>query len=90
MGQVAVAIVALRKRGHRWPERLHRLTPREIEVLSCLDAGLRPKRIAAHLVLSIDTVHMHIRHAANKLGVHGYTAAVRAAREWGILGAESH
>jgi len=53
------------------------LSRREREVLHCLCGGLSDKEIAASLGISDETVHVHLRHAFHKLGVHDRTAAVR-------------
>lgn len=55
------------------------LTPREWEVLHLVAAGHRNTEIAARLVVSVTTVHMHLRNIFGKLGVHTRTAAVAAA-----------
>ncbi len=54
-----------------------RLTPREWEVLALVDAGLSHAEIAAHLVIATSTVHKHMEHVRERLGVS--TAAAAAA-----------
>jgi DNA-binding CsgD family transcriptional regulator len=55
------------------------LSPREIEVLRLVAAGLTDGEIAERLVLSPRTVHAHLRSIYQKLGVSSRTAAIRAA-----------
>jgi DNA-binding CsgD family transcriptional regulator len=55
------------------------LTPREWEVLHLVAAGHRNSEIAAHLYISVTTVHMHLRNIFTKLGVHTRTAALAVA-----------
>lgn len=51
------------------------LTPREREILALLAEGLRDREIAALLVLSEATVHVHVKHLLRKLGVRNRTTA---------------
>jgi DNA-binding CsgD family transcriptional regulator len=46
------------------------LTPREVEVLHLVAAGLQNKEIAQTLGLSLATVRNHVHNALEKLGVH--------------------
>jgi predicted ATPase/DNA-binding CsgD family transcriptional regulator len=55
------------------------LSPREIEVLRLVAAGLSDGEIAERLVLSPRTVHAHLRSIYPKLGVNSRTAAIHAA-----------
>ena len=64
----------------------HGLTSRELEVLHQLAEGRRNAEIAAELVLSRRTVDHHVSAILRKLGVDSRGAAVRAARESGLLG----
>ena len=43
------------------------------------------KEIAATLAISVGTVHTHVRHIGDKLGVHGRRAIVQAAKDHGLL-----
>ena len=52
------------------------LTRRERQILTCIQRGLRDKEIAATLQISPLTVHTHLKHVFNKLGVHTRTEAV--------------
>jgi len=64
----------------------HGLTSRELEVLHELAEGRRNAEIAVELVLSRRTVDHHVSAILRKLGVDSRGAAVRAARESGLLG----
>ena len=61
------------------------LSPREIEVLQQLSAGLKYREIAANLFLSEGTVRKHVEHVYRKLRVDNRTRAVRRGRERGLL-----
>src|SRR5262249_25791739 len=57
------------------------LTRRELLVLELLHKGRRRHDVAEHLGITVDTVHMHIRHACEKLGGSGgLYAAIEAHR----------
>jgi DNA-binding NarL/FixJ family response regulator len=55
------------------------LTPREVEILRLVAAGMTDPAIAAALFLSVRTVENHVAHILAKLGVRTRTAAVTAA-----------
>ena len=57
------------------------LTAREVEVLGLLAQGLTDAQIAEQLVLSLHTVHAHLRTIYSKLGVTSRSAATRYAFE---------
>ena len=61
------------------------LTPREMETLEHLAAGLSNKRIAAEMGISEATVKLHITHVFEKLGVMDRTQAVTIAIEHGLV-----
>jgi DNA-binding NarL/FixJ family response regulator len=52
-----------------------------VEVLRLLATGLTDAQIAEHLVLSLHTVHAHLRTIYSKLGVTSRSAATRYAFE---------
>lgn len=55
----------------------HRLTPRETEILSLVAFDYTSGQIASALSVSVRTVHKHVEHALDKLGVHSRREAVR-------------
>ena len=57
------------------------LTARELEVLRLLAQGLADAQIAENLVLSLHTIHSHLRTIYSKLGVTSRSAATRYAFE---------
>jgi predicted ATPase/serine/threonine protein kinase/DNA-binding CsgD family transcriptional regulator len=57
------------------------LTAREVEVLCLLATGLTDAQIAEQLVLSLHTIHAHLRTIYSKLGVTSRSAATRYAFE---------
>lgn len=67
---------------------LRGLTPREIEVLEQMAAGMRNKEIGGALKISEETVQVHVRNILSKLGVNDRTAAVTVAFRRGIIHAE--
>ncbi len=65
--------------------RIEPLTPREMEVLRLIQAGLSNQAIAEQLYLTLNTVKVHIKNIFAKLEVENRTQAVRKAEEFGIL-----
>ncbi|HEX6034223.1 MAG TPA: LuxR C-terminal-related transcriptional regulator, partial [Anaerolineales bacterium] len=61
------------------------LTAREIEVLRLLAQDLSNPQIAEKLVVSRRTVDAHLRSIYDKLGVRSRDAAIRVAREQGLI-----
>ncbi len=61
------------------------LTPREIEVLHLITAGLSNAAIAEELTISVGTVKTHLKHIYRKLDVQSRTQAVAQARMLGLL-----
>jgi len=59
------------------------LSERELEVLRHLNGPLSTPEIAEQLVVSANTVRTHIKNIFGKLGVHGRSAAVWRAHEYG-------
>ncbi|UED85904.1 LuxR C-terminal-related transcriptional regulator [Streptomyces profundus] len=73
-------------RAHRGERQrlVESLTPRELEVLRCMLAGLGRKAVAERLYLSPHTVRTHMQNVLGKLNVHSTLAAVALARRAGI------
>ncbi|MFI6601416.1 response regulator [Nonomuraea sp. NPDC050536] len=61
------------------------LSPRELEVLGHVAAGLSNRQISRRLFLSETTVKTHLVHIYTKLGVDSRTAAVAAATKRGLI-----
>jgi DNA-binding NarL/FixJ family response regulator len=61
------------------------LTPREVEVLTRIAAGLTNKAIGAALAISEDTVKAHVKNLFGKLGVSDRAQAVAVAARRGII-----
>ena len=60
------------------------LTPRELDVLSCLSRGLSNREIAGELTVSVRTVTTHMRNILDKLHVSNRTQAALYALEHGV------
>jgi DNA-binding NarL/FixJ family response regulator len=56
--------------------RLHLLTPREIQVLQAMADGYSTAKIAAVLAISTGTVRSHVKRLLGKLGLHSRVEAV--------------
>jgi DNA-binding NarL/FixJ family response regulator len=65
------------------------LSPRELEVLELVAAGLTNEAIAARLVLSVRTVERHLSNVYAKLGVSGKAGRAAAAARFSELRAAS-
>jgi DNA-binding NarL/FixJ family response regulator len=63
---------------------LHRLTPRETEILRYLAAGETTTQVARHLGISALTVQSHVKSILAKLGVHSKIEAVTLAWRLGL------
>ena len=62
-----------------------RLTPRELDVLRLVAAGLSDAETAGQLYLSVRTVNAHLRSIYRKVGVRSRAAAGRFAAENGLI-----
>jgi len=67
---------------------LAQLSPREMEVLKLVAAGLSNKEIAARLGLVVGTVKVHVANILSKLGVADRTQALVSALKRGIISIE--
>ncbi|HEX4654339.1 MAG TPA: response regulator [Mycobacteriales bacterium] len=61
------------------------LSPREVEVLDLVGAGLPNKLVARRLDISINTVGNHVRNILYKLGAHSRLEAVAVAIRTGLI-----
>ncbi len=61
------------------------LSPREIEVLTCVTEGQTNNEIAAKLVVSVETVKTHLKRIMEKLEVSDRTQAAVQALKQGLL-----
>lgn len=67
------------------PRALVDLTPRELEILEGLVAGLTNRAIAERLSISEETVKSHVSRLFQKLGVHRRTQAVGIGLQLGLV-----
>ena len=67
------------------PGLAEQLTARELQILVLLAAGTPNPRIAAELVVSLDTVKKHVSHLLGKLGTANRAEAVTRARGLGLI-----
>jgi two-component system NarL family response regulator len=61
------------------------LTPREVEVLRLVGAGMRNKEIAARLFISEKTVKTHLTHIYQRLGLHDRVEVALYAIRHGVV-----
>jgi LuxR family maltose regulon positive regulatory protein len=71
--------------GQPGPEVVESLTAKELEVLGHLEELLTTEEIAGKMFVSVNTVRTHVRSILRKLGVNRRNAAVRKARDLGML-----
>lgn len=62
------------------------LTPREKQILACLETGATNAEIGARLFISPDCVKYHLKSIFAKLGARRRMHAVRLARHYQLLG----
>ena len=62
------------------------LTPREIEVLTCLGRGMTAKTTAQTLGITLNTCRGHVKSVHSKLGVSSQLEAVVRAQHLGLIG----
>ncbi len=79
-------VVSAESAAHRsQPGLIEPLSPRELEVLELIAAGLTNQQIAAQLVISIGTVKTHTSNIYQKLEVDNRTSALARARQLKII-----
>lgn len=61
------------------------LSKRELEVLSCIAAGMSNQEIAQTIVIAVGTVKRHVNNIYNKLNVHSRIQAVRYAQTHNLI-----
>ena len=61
------------------------ITPRELEILELIAAGLSTREIAARVFVSENTVKTHTSRVFDKLGARRRTQAAQRAREWRLI-----
>jgi len=61
------------------------ITPRELEILELLAAGMSNREIAGKLYVSENTVKTHCSRAFDKLGAKRRTQAVQLGKEFGLI-----
>ena len=61
------------------------LSPREVEVLEMVAAGLSNRELAGRLLVSENTVKWHLQHIFAKLGVKNRTRAILVARQHAVI-----
>ena len=83
----AVTTTSVEERTDRMA--LPKLCPRELDVLAEIAQGASNTVVAQQLSLQPDTVKRYLRNAMRKLHATNRHEAVRAARDWGLLGVEA-
>lgn len=71
--------------GQRIVQRFYTLTPRELEVLRLLSAGLGADEVAKRLDIAVGTARTHIHHILSKTGAASQLEAVAMARAQGVI-----
>jgi len=87
IGLALKASISSRREAHERVaarSRYQSLTPREIEVMSCVIAGMLNKQIADHLGAAEKTIKVHRGRVMEKMGVYSVADLVRAAQAVGI------
>jgi DNA-binding NarL/FixJ family response regulator len=84
LGETVELVGAARTHGD--PGTPGALTARELEVLALVADGRTDAEVAEELVVSVRTVHAHLRTIYRKLDLHTRSAATRYALEHGLAG----
>ena len=82
--EVPVPVAGPFSRNERQMERLG-ITPRELEILEAIAAGLSNREIAERLFVSENTVKTHAARLFDKLSARRRTQAVQRAKEAGLI-----
>lgn len=61
------------------------ITPRELEILELIAAGLSNREIAERVFVSENTVKTHLSRVFEKLGARRRTQAVQVAKDWRLI-----
>jgi LuxR family transcriptional regulator, maltose regulon positive regulatory protein len=85
VGRLLAAINPTERTQPAQPGLIEPLSERELDVLRLLGTDLDGPDIARRLIVSLNTVRTHTNHVYAKLGVNNRRAAVRRARELGLL-----
>lgn len=70
---------------HGEPRLLSTLTPRELELLGLIDAGLSNQQLADRLNVSLTTIKWHLQNLYGKLGISSRAAALARGRALNLL-----
>lgn len=85
VGQLQAAFGNVETVPHKDQPLIEPLSDRELETLALIVAGRRNKEIAEELVISLNTVLLHIKNIYSKLGVNKRALAIAKARELDLL-----
>jgi DNA-binding NarL/FixJ family response regulator len=85
MRRVIAELASQRDPGLPGPEQLDELTPRELEVMALVAAGLSNVDIAEHLVISRATAKTHVSRVLRKLHARDRAQLVTLAYETGLV-----
>jgi two-component system nitrate/nitrite response regulator NarL len=77
-------LAALATERQSWKMQAH-LTPRELEIVQCIDLGLSNKEIAQRLSIEVRTVKNHVHNILEKLQVHRRGEAAARMREGRLI-----
>jgi len=72
------------------PDSLVTLTPREVQILSYMGRGASNREIASMLVISENTVRVHVHNLLEKLGLKSRVEAATFAKRYGVSAPRSH
>lgn len=85
LAKVVGRIAERQERGQELWRRLQSLSPRELETLRLISAGLTVERVAKQLGVSMPTVRTHIHNILRKTETRTQMEAVALARDQGLL-----